>query len=197
MRARNRDHRGFVEAEWRSISLKLVTVLGCLSCACGALAQTSAAPQHVIPSAEQAARDSDRVKILWQELKKSEALLETLARRKAERLAVADVEGANDAEEQRGRTLSDIAALKRELAAATRAAAPPPSSAEAAVTPKAAPTAPSSRPAKSLPPAPWWDVYSKARRTESPSPVSSPISTPVFIAPAEAGPRTVSARRPE
>ncbi|CAN7776640.1 hypothetical protein LJR084_007926 [Variovorax sp. LjRoot84] len=176
------------------MSLSLVAVLGCLTC--GALAQTPAAPQYVIPSAEQAARDSDRVKILRQELKKSEALLETLARRRAERLAAADVEGANEAEEERGRTLSDIAGLKRELAAATRTATPPQSSAEAAVTPKAAPTAPSSRPARSLPPAPWWDVYGKARRTESPSP-SSPISTPVFIAPAAAGPRTVSARRPE
>ncbi|CAN7775921.1 hypothetical protein LJR175_007788 [Variovorax sp. LjRoot175] len=177
------------------MSLSLMAVLGCLTC--GALAQTPAAPQYVIPSAEQAARDSDRVKILRQELKKSEALLETLARRKTERLAAADVEAADEAEEQRGRTLSDIAGLKRELAAATRSAASPFSTTVAAVTPKATAASPPSRPAKSLPPAPWWDVYSKARRTEVPPPVSSPISTPVFIAPAVAGPRTVSARRPE
>lgn len=168
-------------------------VLGCLTCACGALAQAPAVPQHVIPPAQQAARDSDRVEILRQELKKSEALLETLARRKAERRAAADVEGANEAEEQRGRTLSDIAGLKRELAVATRSAAPPLTGAEAAVTTKAPPAAPPSRPAKAPPAAPWWDVYSKARRTEAPPGDSSRVS----IAPAEAGPRTVSARRPE
>ena len=186
---------GFVEGDGEPFRSRLVVVLACFTCACGALAQTPAAPQHVIPSAEQAARDNERVEILRQELKKSEALLEALARRRPERLAAADVEGANEAEEQRGRTLSDIAGLKRELAAATRSAAPPLSDAEAAVTTKAAPAAPPLRPAKAPPPAPWWDVYSKARRAEVPRP--SPVSSPVSIAPAEAGPRIVSARRPE
>lgn len=196
MRARGRDHCRVVEAGWQSVSPQLVAVLACLTCACGALAQTPAAPQYVIPSAEQAARDSDRVEILRQELKKSEARLETLVRRRAERLAAADVEAANEAEEEHGRTLSDIAGLKRELAAATRSAAPPPSGAEAAVTTKAAAVAPP-RPAKAPPSVPWWDVYGKARRTETPSTIPSPASSSVSIAPAEAGPRTVSARRPE
>lgn len=177
------------------MSLSLFAVLACWTC--GALAQTPAASQHVIPSAEQAARDSDRVQILRQELKKSEARLETLARRRAERLAAADVEAADEAEEERGRTLSDIAGLKRELAAATRSAAPPPSGAEAAVTTKAPSVAPAPRPAKAPPPAPWWDVYGKARRAETPSTIPSPASSSVSIAPAEAGLRTVSARRPE
>jgi hypothetical protein len=144
--------------------------------------------------AEQAARDSERVKILTQELKNSEARLGTLARRRAERLAAADVEAAHKAEEERGRTLSDIAGLRRELAAATRAAAPAPSN-EAAVTTKTASAAPARRSAKPAPPAPWWDVYSKARPTEAPSAAPSPVSSPVSIAPAEAGVRTVSARR--
>ena len=177
------------------MSLSLVAVLACL--ACGALAQTPMAPLHVISSAEQAARDSDRVEILRQELKKSEALLETLARRRAERLATADVGAANEAEEERGRTLSDIAGLKRELAAATRSAGPAPSGTEAAITTKAVSVAPPPRPAKAPTPAPWWDVYSKARPTEAPSATPSPASSPLSIAPAEAGPRTVSARRPE
>jgi hypothetical protein len=196
MRARGRSYCN--EAGWRNISPTLVAVVACFTCACGALAQTPAAPPHVIPFAEQAARDSERVKILRQEMKQSEALLETLARRRSERLAAADVEAANEAEEERGRTLSDIAGLKRELAAATRAAAPPPSGAEAAVTTKAPSVGPPPRPAKSPPPAPWWDVYSKARRAEAPSTIPSPVSSsPVSVAPAEAGPRTVSARRPE
>lgn len=162
------------------------------------MAQTPAAPRHVIPPAEQAARDSDRVEILRQELKKSEAMLETLARRKAERRIAADVEGTKEVEEDRVRTLSDIAALKRELAMATRSAAPTSGNAETAATTKAAaPAAPPSRPAKAPSAAPWWDVYSKARRPEAPSATPSPASSPVSIAPAEAGPRIVSARRPE
>jgi len=128
------------------------------------------------------------VEILRQELKKSEALLEALERRKIQPTAAADVESANEAEEQRGRTLSDIAGLKRELAAATQAAATPQGNADVAVTPKRTPIALPSRPAKTPPAAPWWDVYSKARRTEALA------SSTVSIVPAEAGPRSVSAR---
>jgi hypothetical protein len=196
MRAMDLSLYWVVETGWRSVSPQLVVFLACLACACSALAQTPSAPSYVIPSVEQAARDNERVKILRQELKDSEARLETLARRRAERLAAADVGAANEAEEERGRTLSDIAGLRRELAAATRAAAPPPSI-EAAVTTKAASAAPAPRSAKPPPPAPWWDVYSKARPTEAPSATPSPVSSPVSIAPAVAGARTVSARRPE
>ena len=161
------------------------------------MAQTPVASRHFVPPAEQAARDNDRVEILRQELKKSEALLETLARRKAERRAAADVESANEIEEQHGRTLSDIAGLRRELATATGTAAPAPAVAGAAVTTKAAPATPPSRIAKAPPPAPWWDVYSKARGAQPPTAMSSSVSTPASFAPAEAGARSLPARRPE
>ena len=105
MRAIDRSHPWVVEARWRSVSPQRVAVLACLACAFGALAQSPAAPSYVIPSVEQTARDNERVKILTQELKNSEARLEALARRRAERLAAADVQAANDAEEERGRTL--------------------------------------------------------------------------------------------
>jgi hypothetical protein len=192
MRARHLDHCGWIEEGRHSVSFQLVAVLGLLICTCGATAQTSSAPRQV-RAAEQAARDSERVEILRQELKKSEALLEALERRKIQPRAAADVESASEAEEQRGRTLSDIAGLKRELAAATRAAAAPQGNAEVAVTPKPAPIALPSRPAKTPPAAPWWDVYGKVRLMETPAAASSAVS----IAPAEAGPRNVSARRPE
>lgn len=196
MRAIDRSHYWVVEAGWRSVSPQRVAVVACLACAFGALAQSPAAPSYVIPSVEQTARDSERVKILRQELKDSEARLEALARRRAERLAAADVEAANEAEEERGRALSDIAGLRRELAAATRAAAPAPGI-KAAVTTKAASAAPAPRSAKPPPSAPWWDVYSKARPTEAPSATSPSVSSPVSVAPVEAGARPVSARRPE
>lgn len=170
-------------------------MLGCLTCACSTFAQSAGTPQHVVPAVQQAARDSDRVEILRQELKKSEALLESLAHRTAQRLAAADPAGANESEAQRARTASDIAGLKRELAAVTRSAEATPVPPELA---KAASSASSSPPAKAptqartqvQSPAPWWDVYGKARRTEP--------TTPVSMAPAgEAGPRPVSARRLE
>lgn len=172
----------------------LAVVLGCLTCVGGALAQVPATPQHIIPTREQAARDSDRVEILRQELKKSESLLEALTRRQAERPVAADAQGGDETEEERRRVLSDIAGLQRELALATRQAAPSPGgAAAAAVGTKGASASPLPRPAAAPSPAPWWDVYGKARRAEAPAAVPSPVS----IAPAEAGPRLVSARRPE
>lgn len=162
----------------------LVTLLGWLACTCAALAQPSTAA-HTIPAAEQAARDSDRVEILRQELRKSEALLETLARRKAERLAASDSSGVTEAEEQHARTLADIAGLKRELASATRTATPTTAQTPAGAAGKPA-TARSPAPKASAAP-PWWDVYGKGRRADPATPIS-------LASPAGAIPPTVSAR---
>jgi hypothetical protein len=171
-------------------SLRIMAVLGWLVCACAAWAEPSNTPQRLIHPDEQAARDSDRVAILRQELQKSETVLETLARRKAERLGASDATGATETEEQRIRTLSDIAGLKRELAAVTRTSAA--SSAEPAMPVASKPpvSAPRSTAVPTAPAAaPWWDVYSKGRHGE-PSSIS--------LAPSpEAAPRPVSARRLE
>lgn len=159
-------------------------MLGWLACTCAALAQPSTAA-HTIAAAEQAARDNDRVEILRQELRKSEALLETLTRRKAERQAASDSSGVTEAEEQHARTLVDIAGLKRELASAMRTATPTTAQTPAWAAGKPA-TERSQAPKASAAP-PWWDVYGKGRRAEPATPIS-------LAPPSGATPRTVSAR---
>jgi hypothetical protein len=126
------------------------------------------------------------VEILREELKKSEALLGTLVRRKADRLAASDPAGVTEVEEQHTRTLSDVAGLKRELAAATHT--PAASSVEPIAAAKPLASARSLAAAKGPTPAPWWDVYGKTHRGESASPIS--------LAP-EPAPRPSSARRLE
>lgn len=170
-------------------SLRLVIFLAWITCAGAALAEPPSAPTHVVPPVEQTARDSDRIEILRQELKKSETLLDSLARRKAERLVASDPAGVTEAEEQHTRTISDIAALKRELAAVSRTAGP----ASAEQIPGApAKLAASQRvpSAKAAATTPWWDVYGKGRRAEPPTPVSlAPVP--------DAAARPVTARRLE
>lgn len=129
-----------------------------------AQAESSASPG--VGPQQQAARDNDRIEILREELRKSEAQLEGLMRRKAERLAASDLKAATEAEEQRVRTLGDIAAIRREIASASHAAAQAvrPMAVQAAKNPAAA--------GKRAAPAPWWDVYGRGRRIESPAPLS-------------------------
>lgn len=135
------------------------------------LAQAEPVPSRTILSLEQAAHDNDRVEVLRQELKKSEAQLESLVRRKAERLAASDMQAATEAEDQRARTLGDIAGLKREIASASRAAGQ-----TAVIKPLAArPAQGRSGSGKGTEPAPWWDVYSGGRHTGlTVSPSASP-----------------------
>ncbi|WP_298703871.1 hypothetical protein [uncultured Variovorax sp.] len=155
----------------------------------------STATDRVVPAAEQRARDSDRIEVLRQELKKSEEQLALLARRKAERLAASDARGAAEAEEQHSRVLSDVAALKRELGIATdRIAEKPTSSAGADKAQPARDARFATRQPASPSTPPWWDVYSRQRVTP---PSTSPPS-PVSQAPASyAVPATVSGRRLE
>ncbi|MEJ8851878.1 hypothetical protein [Variovorax rhizosphaerae] len=125
-----------------------------------------------VSSAEQSARENDRLLVLRSELKKSEALVESLARRRAERLAAADVAAADEAENDRIRVLSDIAGIKREIAATPAASAPPGSAGAVAVTAK-----PAQPKAEKV--APWWDVYGKPRRADTAGPdVSAQASGP-------------------
>lgn len=190
MRVEGGHQRACVRSNWCRASLRLVALLGWFACAGTVLAEPSGTQQHVVPPTEQAARDGERLGILREELKKSEALLESLARRKAERLAASDAAGATEVEEQHARTVSDIAGLQRELVAVTRAqtsrATPAPSSASAK--PAALPqTSSAAKPASTTP---WWDVYGKVRRAEPVAPIS-------LVPAPESAAHPVSARRLE
>jgi hypothetical protein len=128
---------------------------------------------HTVAPPEQLARDDDRVKVLRQELKKSEEQLESLTRRKAERMAASDLQAVNEAEDQHLRTLSDITALKREIASV---------SAVAGQSQKSMPVGAQAiqhhpRTGKGTAPSPWWDVYGSGPRAGLPA-SDSPASTP-------------------
>ena len=173
----------------RRASASLWIGIGLLLCASASHAQPPQNVQNVqkvVSPAEQQVRDDERIRILREELKKSEALLETLARRRAERLAAADTLAAEEAEEQRIRTLSDVAGLKREIAWASRANQEAPARLQGAA---ARPTPTSA--ARAAPTRPWWDVYGKTRRPESPAPIS------FALPPIEADARGASAHRLE
>jgi hypothetical protein len=164
-------HCSNVIGEGRRMAWFSLHVFACLMVpASTPLAQTGPAASHVIAPIEQVARDDDRLEILRHELKKLEEQLHGLARRKAERLAAHDMEAATEAEEQRVRTLGDIAALKREIGLAAAAAGP-----STAVKPSAFDTA-RGRPvsAKGMAPPPWWDVYRGSRHNGPPVSSSSP-----------------------
>ncbi len=85
--------------------------------------QAEPSASQVVGPQQQAARDHDRIAILREELGKSQAQLEDLARRKAERLAASDMQAATEAEAQRVRTIGDIAAIQREIASTSRTSA--------------------------------------------------------------------------
>ena len=137
--------------------------------------------QSVAPH-QQAARDHERVEILREELRKSEAQLEGLARRRAERLAASDLEAATEAEEQHVRTLGDIAAIQREIASASHAATKTTAAKPVAVRAASGPSA-----GKRAAPAPWWDVYGGSRRIEPPASLS--FTPPPGQMPAGSSPR--------
>lgn len=119
-----------------------------------------------VSSAEQSTRDEERLRILRDELTKSEATAAELARRRAERLATADMAGAEEADQQRARTLSDIEALKREIGGASHVQQSPRSVGKQ-TTQMAKVVA-----ARGAAPAAWWDVYAKPRRGDTPPPSS-------------------------
>ncbi|WP_235505858.1 hypothetical protein [Variovorax sp. Root411] len=146
----------------------VLVVAGLMTHACALWAQAELDTSQVVSPQQQAARDHDRIAILREELRKSQAQLEDLARRKAERLAASDMQAATEAEAQRVRTFGDIAAIQREIASAsrtsTRTAAVEALAAQATKGPAAA--------GKRAAPTPWWDVYGGSRRIDPSASVS-------------------------
>tara|TARA_Y100001972_G_C7608039_1_gene304778 strand:- start:140 stop:646 length:507 start_codon:yes stop_codon:yes gene_type:complete len=168
-------------------------VLAITLAVCSIASAQQAQTGRTVSSTEQRIRDSDRVAVLNQELKKSEDQLASLARRKAERLAAADAQGAAEAEEQHRRTLSDVAALKRELGlVSTQASAPNDDRSTASAAKPSGQRAPALGPSKPPTPAaaPWWDVYGQGRSPTPPTPISQAPAT-------SAAPTPVSGRRLE
>ena len=150
-----------------------------------------------VTGVEQAARDSERVRILRAEWTHTRQAADALAKRRAERLAARDAAGVDEAGAQRARALQDLGALGRGVGAAQRSAprasqtaaqapAPVGSSTAAPATAEASPV----RAARILPTTRWWDVYSRA---------APPRAAPVSLAapPGAEGPHPATPRRLE
>lgn len=168
-------HRGVVLNGWKRPSAAVCLSISLLLFHTG-FALAESVDSEVVSAAEQSQRDDERLRILRDELRKSEALAEALGRRKAERLAASDISGAGEAEEQRVRTLADVAGLKREIGATRPSAAV----AKAAVAHAGLASPAKASPTRSRLPTPWWDVYGKANREDKPDPVfSAKPSSPV------------------
>lgn len=157
----------------RDAWLRLCVSTGLLACTGSLFAQPLPASMPLITPSEQAARDTDRIDILRQELKKSEEQLAILVRRHAQRLTPADMQAAAETEDQRVRLLGDIAGLQREIASTSRSAG------------RASPAKPGTGPGArhraiagwNEAAAPWWDVYSSSRNTRlSTAPLAAPTS---------------------
>lgn len=128
-------------------------------CASNVVAQSAAST--VISAVEQSARDSDRLRILRDELAREARLVEDQTKRKAERLMVRDAQGAQESEDALGRHAQNIEALRREIDQAQRAAAAPPARASpVAVSATRRSTAVAVTTGAQT--APWWDVYGRA-----------------------------------
>jgi hypothetical protein len=153
-----------------------------LVAACAALlippsATAQATPAAAVTPADQAARDDERLRILRDELARELAVAADAAKRRAERLAAADARGAHEAEQAQARSADNVAALRREIAAALK---------QSQNGRPVEPVRVSTRPAGSAAPNPpatrarWWDVYAKPpRRPDAapPRPVA-PETTP-------------------
>lgn len=146
--------------------LGLGAALAALAVLPGAAADDGRVPTVAVGAAAQAARDDERLRILRDELQRTQALAAQLAQRSVERRAAGDPPGMQEAEAQRERALRDIAALEREIGA-TRHAAPR----------AAASSAHGPRPAQ--PAARWWDVYARAKGSDAVPAGSTPASAPV------------------
>ena len=155
----------------------------------GATAQTSAS-RTVVTRSEQAARDDERVRILQEELAREQGNVAEAARRGAERLAMRDPRGVEEAEQAQRRAADNVAALRREIAGVGKSASyatPGPSPA----TPTARRVAPSQS-TNDLTGAPWWDVYARTpQRTDS---LTASRAASVLLRPT---PATPTARTPQ
>jgi hypothetical protein len=160
----SRQRIGAVLKGWRSPAASLCLSLSMLGIASNAKADPL---PTAVPPAEQSMRDNERLRILREELTKAESMAALLARRRAERLAASDLTGADEADQQRIRTLSDIEALKREIGTASQFQRPP--NPAPSQSPQVARLATTTR---KSPPTAWWDVYAKSRRSDADSPSS-------------------------
>lgn len=130
-------------------------------CAANAVAQSP--PSMVVSGTEQAARDTDAMRILRDELAREMRLVEEQTKRKAERLLARDNQGAQESEDASVRHAQNIQALRREIEQATHRAAtgsggrgsPVPASTTRRSTGVVTVTADAQAP-------PWWDVYGRA-----------------------------------
>lgn len=143
-------------------------VLAGLCCLAGWVGGAAAqAGRTVISPSEQAARDTERVRILDAELAQEQQRADEAARRRAERLAAGDAAAADDAEQARARHLENMAALRREIGAASA----PPRTTGSDIKPS--PAGMARRPPDTTP---WWDVYARPRPL-SPPPLQSNASS--------------------
>ena len=171
-----------------------ICLAGLCTCLCSCLfliaspaaAQSDALIARSVSATEQTARDSDRLRILREELTISEQLAATLAHRKIERLAASDPVAADEAQAQHDRVLNDITALQREInttrlspprveghASAVPATAPPGTTSPVSLTGlQAVHTVQAAQATRATPARPWWDVYGKTARTLSVTPLS-------------------------
>ena len=101
----------------------------------------------------QSVRDSERIRILKDELAKTTNRLAELARQRADRIAADDAKGAEELDLQRARVLADREGLQREINATPRL-----SSTVSAIGKNVSTTSTGSRQQASTT-LPWWDVY--------------------------------------
>lgn len=183
MQPTNVQHRQRIGEGRHAAWLFVLVVAGLMTHSRILWAQAKTEASQVVAPQQQAIRDRDRIEILREELAKSQAQLEDLMRRKAERLAASDPKAATEAAEQHARTLGDIAAIQREIAfasrGATQTATVKPAAMQAAMTPSTG---------KRAVQAPWWDVYASSRRVEPLAPLS--LASPSGKVPAGSSPDT-------
>jgi hypothetical protein len=141
------------------------------------LAQTRTFP--VVSAVEQAHRDIDRLHILRSELSSEEASVQAATRRRAERLVARDEQGVREAEQAYVQHLANIAALRREIDAATgirRVGSRERGESERKAAASSNATSPAPVGDKSPEHAPWWDVY---QRRNASRPANDTIGTEV------------------
>jgi len=181
MQATNVQRRHATDEGRRTAWLSVLVVTALLAHARTLWAQAQPDASQVVNPQQQATRDHDRIEILREELEKSQARLEALTRRKAERLAAADPKAATEAEEQHARTLGDIAAIQREIALAAQVP-----TRITTVRPASAQVVKSASTSQRVVQAPWWDVYGVSRRIEPPA--STSLASPSGKVPAGSNP---------
>jgi hypothetical protein len=124
-------------------------------------AQSTQSPL-VVSATDQATRDTDRLRILQDELAQEMRAAEEQTKRKAERLAVNDARGVGESESALARHAQNIQALRREIEQATQRLSVGPSARGSPATVTA--TRRASPVTSQMAATPWWDVYGRAPR---------------------------------